>query len=60
MNQRARFVVPLPEGRSLVLGERTLLMGILNVTPDSFFDGGRYLEPDTARERLAHHSWLRC
>ena len=28
-------------------------MGILNVTPDSFFDGGRYLEPDTARERLA-------
>ena len=40
MNQRARFVVPLPEGRSLVLGERTLLMGILNVTPDSFADGG--------------------
>ncbi|MFA7254634.1 MAG: dihydropteroate synthase [Candidatus Omnitrophota bacterium] len=27
---------------------RTLLMGILNITPDSFFDGGRYLDPDAA------------
>lgn len=32
----------------IVLGERTLLMGIVNVTPDSFSDGGRYLEPDAA------------
>ncbi|MDF2936552.1 MAG: folP [Paenibacillaceae bacterium] len=29
-------------GRGLPLGERTLIMGILNVTPDSFSDGGRY------------------
>jgi len=29
-------------------GERTLLMGILNVTPDSFSDGGRFLDPDRA------------
>lgn len=29
-------------GRMLPLGERTLIMGILNVTPDSFSDGGRY------------------
>lgn len=29
-------------GRKLPLGERTLIMGILNVTPDSFSDGGRY------------------
>jgi dihydropteroate synthase len=28
--------------RTLVLGERTLLMGVLNVTPDSFSDGGRF------------------
>jgi len=28
--------------RSLALGERTLLMGVLNVTPDSFSDGGKY------------------
>lgn len=29
-------------GKRLPLGERTLMMGILNVTPDSFSDGGRY------------------
>lgn len=29
-------------GKELILGERTLVMGILNVTPDSFSDGGRY------------------
>jgi dihydropteroate synthase len=29
-----------------------LLMGVLNVTPDSFFDGGRYLTPESARERV--------
>jgi dihydropteroate synthase len=34
--------------RTLVLGERTLLMGIVNVTPDSFSDGGRFLEPGAA------------
>ena len=32
-------------------GERTLVMGILNVTPDSFSDGGQFLEPDTALAR---------
>ena len=37
--------------RELVLGERTLLMGVLNVTPDSFSDGGKYLEPDRAYAR---------
>ncbi len=30
---------------------RTKLMGILNVTPDSFHDGGRYLDPEAAIER---------
>jgi len=30
---------------------RTLIMGVLNVTPDSFSDGGHYLDPDTARWR---------
>lgn len=34
--------------RTLALGPRTLLMGILNVTPDSFSDGGRFLSPDAA------------
>jgi len=30
------------------LGERPLIMGVLNVTPDSFSDGGRYLDPEKA------------
>ncbi len=34
--------------RALALGSRTLLMGILNVTPDSFSDGGQFLAPDVA------------
>lgn len=32
----------------LQLGDRTLLVGVLNVTPDSFSDGGRYMDPDAA------------
>lgn len=34
--------------RSLALGKRTLLAGIVNVTPDSFSDGGQHLSPDAA------------
>jgi dihydropteroate synthase len=34
--------------RSLPIGERTLVMGILNVTPDSFSDGGEFLSSDKA------------
>jgi dihydropteroate synthase len=34
----------------LALGARTLVMGILNVTPDSFADGGRHLDPGAAVE----------
>jgi len=37
--------------RVLELGERTLIMGVLNVTPDSFSDGGRFLDPARAVER---------
>ena len=35
----------------LCLGRQTKLMGVLNVTPDSFSDGGRYLDPALAEER---------
>jgi len=35
-------------GITLELGRRTLVMGILNVTPDSFSDGGRYMAVDAA------------
>lgn len=37
--------------REIVLGERTLLMGILNATPDSFSDGGNFSDPDQAFAR---------
>jgi len=36
--------------RALELGKRTLIMGVVNVTPDSFSDGGRFLECDQAVE----------
>src|ERR1700722_17162048 len=36
--------------RSLELGKRTLIMGIVNVTPDSFSDGGKFLDRDQAVE----------
>jgi dihydropteroate synthase len=44
---RRKFRLRLRE-RSLALGERTLVMGILNVTPDSFSDGGLYLDVEAA------------
>ena len=50
MIARPTFNVPLPGGRLLVLGERTLVMGILNITPDSFADGGLHLDPGAAEE----------
>jgi dihydropteroate synthase len=34
--------------RTLELGHRTLVMGIVNITPDSFSDGGRFVEPEAA------------
>jgi dihydropteroate synthase len=37
--------------RQLLAGERTLIMGVLNVTPDSFSDGGKHLDPDRAFAR---------
>ena len=44
---RNNFRLRLPR-RSLALGEYTLVMGILNVTPDSFSDGGLYLDTEAA------------
>lgn len=35
-------------GRKLEVGGKTLVMGVVNVTPDSFSDGGKYLTVDTA------------
>lgn len=36
--------------RVLTLGKRTLIMGVVNVTPDSFSDGGQFLDPEKALE----------
>jgi dihydropteroate synthase len=38
------------ESRSLQLGKRTLVMGVVNVTPDSFSDGGQHFDRDKATE----------
>lgn len=48
MNPRKTYRVPLPNREPLCLGERTLVMGIINVTPDSFADGGVRFDPDRA------------
>jgi len=37
--------------RTLHWQERPLIMGVLNVTPDSFSDGGQYLDPEAALDR---------
>jgi dihydropteroate synthase len=50
MSSRKKFNLRLCPGK-LVLGERTLVMGVLNVTPDSFSDGGNFLEPELAIEQ---------
>ena len=44
-----RFVLKTSR-RKITLGNRTLIMGILNVTPDSFSDGGTFLSPERAVE----------
>jgi dihydropteroate synthase len=41
----------IASGKTLPIGARTLVMGVLNVTPDSFSDGGEFLSLDSA---LAH------
>ena len=45
---RRTFRILLPSGLVLTLGERTLVMAIVNVTPDSFSDGGQRFRPDRA------------
>ena len=50
MPPRKRYRLRLPT-RTLELGPRTLLMGVLNVTPNSFSDGGRYFDAQAAIAR---------
>jgi dihydropteroate synthase len=48
MRQEYKWVLPR---RVIELGKRTAIMGILNVTPDSFSDGGQYLDAEKAIAR---------
>src|SRR5579863_9915081 len=47
VNHRRHFKLKL-RSQTLSLGERTLIMGVVNVTPDSFSDGGNYFDSFTA------------
>jgi len=42
--------------RTLALGKRTIIMGILNVTPDSFSDGGHFYYAESSTERALAHA----
>lgn len=48
---RKRFDIKLGDGNVLALGERTLVVGVLNVTPDSFSDGGENFDTTRAIRR---------
>ena len=50
MYPRKTYRIPLPHGDVLTLAERTLVMGILNITPDSFADGGVHYNVERAVE----------
>lgn len=50
MTPRRVYTIPLPNKPPLQLGARTLVMGILNITPDSFADGGLHFDVDRAVE----------
>jgi dihydropteroate synthase len=50
MSSRKKFILRLCSGK-LALGERTLVMGVLNVTPDSFSDGGKFFDAARAIEQ---------
>ncbi len=47
---RKLYTLPLPHGRALELGRRTLVMGILNVTPDSFADDRPLIDAQAAAD----------
>jgi len=49
MNSRKKYSLQLCSGK-VVLGQRTLVMGVLNVTPDSFSDGGKFFDAERAIE----------
>lgn len=51
VQMRKEYVIELADGRSISLGKRTIVCGVLNVTPDSFSDGGQHFDPSRAIDR---------
>ncbi len=51
MRTRQAYTVPLAGGRCLELGPRTLVMGVINITPDSFAESAPSIDPSRALER---------
>ncbi len=49
--KRERFILPLRD-KQLDLAEKVAIMGILNLTPDSFYDGGKYTQKEKALIRV--------
>ena len=50
-NYHSDYTIPVPLAKRELRFDRTLVMGVLNVTPDSFSDGGSYVDLDAAVER---------
>src|SRR5262245_21159441 len=51
---RSCYGIPLPSGHTLQLGVRPLVMGVLNVTPDSFAEAGSRVDVGAAIEHALH------
>jgi dihydropteroate synthase len=56
---RKLYTVSLPGGRALALGERPLVMGVLNITPDSFGDGSHLVKDGVVDQAAAIQAALR-
>ena len=56
---RKLYTVVLPAGRALTLGERPLVMGVLNITPDSFGDGSHLVKDGIVDQAAAIEAALR-
>ena len=54
MDYRPGYEIRFADGGVMTLGSRTRVMGVLNVTPDSFSDGGRHDTATVALEAAAH------
>ena len=54
MSFRKHYDIPIAGGRVLELGARPLVMGILNVTPDSFGDAAPTIDPAAAADAALH------